>query len=71
MSELGTNIAAKRMKCGLNQMELAERVGRSPTAILYIERNQRRPSVELLANIAKALDCSVDELLGNESGASS
>ncbi len=66
MSELGANIAAKRIKCGLNQMELAERVGRSPTAILYIERGQRNPSVELLTSIAEVLDCSVDELLGRE-----
>ncbi len=64
MSELGANIAKKRIQCGLDQSELAERVGRSPTAILYIERGQRRPSVELLVNIAKALDCSVDELIG-------
>ncbi len=64
MDKLGANIAARRIMCGLDQSELAERVGRSPTAILYIERGQRRPSVELLTNIAKALDCSVDELLG-------
>ncbi len=64
MSELGANIAKKRIQLGLDQSELAERVGRSPTAILYIERGQRDPSVELLTNIAKVLDCSVDELIG-------
>lgn len=66
MDKLGANIAAKRMKCGLDQTELAERVGRTSAMISYVERGLKDPSVELLANIAKVLDCSVDELLGKD-----
>lgn len=66
MSVLGTNIATQRKACGLDQLELAERVKVSPTMMSLIECGRRDPSVALLADIADVLDISVDKLLGKE-----
>lgn len=65
MSTLSANIAARRKACGLDQLELAERVKVSPTMISLIESDRRTPSVALLADIAKVLDTTMDRLYSN------
>lgn len=66
MNTLGANISARREACGIDQLTLSERVNVSPPMISMIESGRRIPSVALLADIAAALDTSVDYLLGRE-----
>lgn len=66
MNILGVNIAARRVACGLDQAELAERAKTSAPMISFIESGRKSPSVGLLVDIADALDVSTDELLGRK-----
>ena len=64
MNKLGYNLKCRREAVGLDQQELAERVGSSQSIISYIEKGIKIPSVALLTAIADVLDCSIDMLLG-------
>lgn len=64
MNKLGYNLKCRREVIGLDQRELAERVGSSQSIISYIEKGIKIPSVALLTAIADVLDCSIDMLLG-------
>jgi transcriptional regulator with XRE-family HTH domain len=48
----------------LTQKELAARVGLSDKAIWYYEKGQNDPSAEVLTKLAKALEVSLDYLVG-------
>lgn len=45
---LGSIIRQERLKAGLTQDELAERVGIDPRTILKIENNRGNPKMEVL-----------------------
>lgn len=60
---IGKNIRNRREEFGLDQSELAERVGVSQTMISHIEKDRKNPSIGLLADIAKVLNCTMDELV--------
>ena len=64
MNKLGYTLKCRREAVGLDQQELAERVGSSQSIISYIEKGIKIPSVALLTAIADVLDCSIDMLLG-------
>ena len=64
MNKLGYNLKCRREAVGLDQQELAERVGSSQSIISYIEKGIKIPSVALLTAIADVRDCSIDMLLG-------
>jgi len=49
-------IARLRMKRGLTQQELAERIGTQQPSIARIESGRFRPSMAMLERIASALD---------------
>ena len=66
MSSVGANIKARRRKLGMNQDELARRLGLTQANISRIEANVKGPSADMLPAIAEALDCDVRELLGVE-----
>jgi transcriptional regulator with XRE-family HTH domain len=61
--QLGLNIRVSRTRRQLTQEGLADAAELHPTYISEIERGKRRISVETLLKIAKALNCSVSELL--------
>ncbi len=63
---IGKNVKLKREACGLDQCELAERVGISQAMVSHIEAGRKFPSVPLLADIAKALHCTMDELTADK-----
>lgn len=63
---IGKRIKERRKAMGLTQEKFAERANRSPAFIGHIERGTRIMSLETLCEIATALDCSSDELLGLE-----
>lgn len=60
--DFGACVRASRMAQGLSQEKLAERVGITPTHIKHIESGHRKPSFEVLYNIAVILNLSVDKI---------
>ena len=64
LESLGLYLMAARFQRGLSQLELAEKSGLSQTQISYFEVGQRRPSIEQLVRMARALDVSVQKLIG-------
>ena len=66
--EIGASIRRLRKRAGFTQKELSEMVGLSRVAISNIELGNSRAKAERLFDFAKALDVSVDELMGFTSG---
>jgi transcriptional regulator with XRE-family HTH domain len=63
---LAKNIKHFRMHKQISQPELAERAGLSRGYIYMLESGEmRNPSVEKLFQIAKALDCTIADLIGH------
>ena len=60
---LGKNIRKYRLQMGLNQEELAEKVGCYSSHIGQIENNRGIPSLEMVVNIANELHTTVDQLV--------
>lgn len=60
---IGVRIKEKRKHIGITQAQLAEMVFLSTKYISQIERGVRHPSLDSMADIAVALDASVDMLL--------
>ncbi|HET6496838.1 MAG TPA: helix-turn-helix transcriptional regulator [Thermoleophilia bacterium] len=59
----GQNIAARRAALGITQAEAARRMGCSQSYWADIEANRKSPSVRTLERIAKALGCTVADLV--------
>ena len=64
MNSVGANIKARRRELGMNQDELARRLGLTQANISRIEANAKGPSADMLPAIAEALCCDVRDLLG-------
>jgi transcriptional regulator with XRE-family HTH domain len=64
--DLGARIAAQRKDQGITQMQLAEILGVSQQAMNSFEKGRRRVPVSLLPAIARALDTSIEALIGDE-----
>ncbi|MGI6120272.1 MAG: helix-turn-helix transcriptional regulator [Desulfosporosinus sp.] len=60
---IGSNVKARREQRGLTQEELAKIAGVATTTISSIEVDYRLPSVKVAKKLARALRCSVDQLL--------
>lgn len=56
-------IQTRRLAADLSMNQIATRTGLSVSFIGYLERGQRRPSVETLAKVAWALGVSLTDLL--------
>lgn len=63
MTKISDTIAQKRIEHGLTQKELAEKIGCYPKDVCRWENNVRKPTAESLVKIAKALDCTLDDLV--------
>lgn len=59
---IGKNVKSRREACGLDQTELAEKLHITQSMMSHIENGRKIPSVPLLADIAKVLHCTIDEL---------
>lgn len=66
LTQLGTNIAARRMECHMTQEELAEAVDITRTYLSLIECGHRNLRISLLVDIAAALGTTVNVLLFGE-----
>lgn len=62
------NLRAARIQKGLSQTELAKRAGVELSLISRYEQCKTTPRPETLEKIAKALDCSAEQLYGAEGG---
>lgn len=62
----GTRLAEIRRRRGLTQAELGTAVGVSNRVIAYYEGEDAQPPGSMLADLARALKVSADELLGLE-----
>jgi transcriptional regulator with XRE-family HTH domain len=60
------NIQQRRQSFGISQETLAEQCGLHRTYIGSIERGERNITINTLARVAEALDCSVVDLLLNQ-----
>ena len=61
---IGKQVRKFRKEREMTQEQLAERANRSPAFVGLIERGAHIMSVETLFELAQALNCSTDELLG-------
>ena len=59
-----TRIREMRKALGITQDELARRVARPQTYVSQMERPGYQPRLDTLQRVAKALGCTVAELIG-------
>lgn len=59
-------IKVRRERLGMQQTELANRAGIRQSSLSLIEKGSRNPSVPVLARIAAALGCTMDDLTRTE-----
>lgn len=62
---IGKNIKKIREAAGLNQTELAEKLGVSQSMICQIERGSKACSMPLGAEIAEVLGCKIGDLIAD------
>lgn len=60
---LVSELAKERLKQGYSQRKLAQMAGISQAGLLFIEKGERRPTLEILLQIAEALDVDLSRLL--------
>ena len=63
--DFGDRLIKAREKNGLNQKELAQLLGITPTRLNYWEKNKREPDVFMIKKLASELKVSADYLIGN------
>lgn len=61
---LGERLQELRINLKLSQKEVAASLDVSPSIVSNYENNERVPSVEILASLARLYHCSTDYLLG-------
>lgn len=62
---IGLNIKAERIRKGITQFELAEKIGISESSMSLVERGLQTPSVFVVYDISKSLDIDINELFKN------
>lgn len=65
--KIGSKITELRKEKGFSRSELGDLIGTSSAIIGRYERDEMLPSVEIAYKIAKALDVSIDFLVGSSS----
>lgn len=67
MTKMGEIITELREVCGLTQLELSKILHISNSSISAYELGQRVPSIEILIELSKIFDVTIDYLVGNTS----
>lgn len=67
---IGKEIFERRKRIGLTQRELARLINVKPNTMSQYENGMRKIPIDVLANVAKALQCKVEELAYEEIGVS-
>ncbi|QGN06068.1 transcriptional regulator [Halorhabdus sp. CBA1104] len=57
-----TTVKERREDAGLTQAELADRVGVTRQTILYVEKGEYNPSLELAWQIAREFDARIEDV---------
>ena len=60
---IGKRLRRYRKKQHLSQLTIAERIGKSPSYLSYLESGSKHPSLETLVNIINVLGVSADMVL--------
>ena len=60
---IGENIRQRRVECGMQMIELAEKVGVSHSMICQVERGSKMPNMALGKQIAEVLECKMEDLM--------
>ena len=63
---IGENTKRIRIEAKLTQEDLAERAGIGRSMLAQIERGTKTMTLPVAAEVAKALNCSIYDLLGEE-----
>ena len=63
---VGEQIRTIRESKGISQSWLAKNAGISQPALCQIERGTKNPSLQIGAELARLLDCTVEDLLAEE-----
>ena len=66
MIKMNKRIKKIRKQKGLSQIELGDSIGVSQQVITNYERGLREPNIETLLKIARALDVSLETLIGEK-----
>lgn len=66
MSRIGEKLRALRERQGLTSRELGSILGVSNSYIIRIENGQKRPSIDLVAKIARYFNVTTDQLILDE-----
>ena len=62
MPSLGEQIKTLRVRRGMTQEQLAQKLNTTKAAVSRYEKDQRQPRLEQISEIAKALDASPEEI---------
>ena len=60
---IGEKIRQARLKAGLTQKQLGEKLGISQAAVGQFEKNKSNPTIDTIKKFADALDCDISDLL--------
>lgn len=66
MVDFGNNLKTLRIKNGMTQAQLAQKLGLTKSVISAYETGLRLPSYDILINVARIYNVSTDYLLGVE-----
>jgi len=66
--DFGTRLKELRLRAGLTQKQLGERIGVTKSVVSFYELRERTPSPEVLIKLASIFHVSSDYLLGIEKG---
>lgn len=55
-----------RLKYGLSQKQVADRIEASPSIISGYETGERTPSIDVLISLSSLFHCSIDYLIGKD-----
>ncbi len=64
--EIGAQIQRRRRDAGLSLEALSQKSGVSPAMLSEIERGKKNPTVKLAYQVARALGCTLSDLIGEE-----
>ncbi len=68
LDAIGQRIKIARVRAGLTQKQLAEKINSSPSWVYLVEDGQQNVQVQSLRKVAEALDVSIHSLLPDSSG---
>lgn len=66
---LGDKVRKRRIEIGMSQEQFSTKAGLHRTYVSQLEQGVRNPTYTTLEKVAKALDCSVGELMGTTESA--